>query len=303
MSPSFKPVLASIAVVALLATACSSGPPVGEGDTTAPTPASTTPQLVTHDLALNEDATWGEWTFSVSDASLADSCEHSGAAADSGDLFLTVTGRVARSEEGSSTDRPSESFEPMRTESADAEQVVLTDEVDCRADDDDRPTWEEVSASEDGSAFRSVFIAPSDAAYLLVGAERETWRVPIAPPTLSSSTAAATSSAGSPSTDPGPTLVECIFGGGAWTGQGRMSDGGFQPVPECQSLRDQQMAANPYRCPQTDHYVPGPEHCGGSVSPQQEPQQPSPWVQGQIDWVNCIEAGNTEEQCRQMLNG
>ncbi|MDJ0012673.1 hypothetical protein [Rhodococcus erythropolis] len=29
---------------------------------------------------------------------------------------------------------------------------------------------------------------------------------------------------------------------------------------------------------------------------------PSPWVQGQIDWTNCINAGNTEEFCRATTN-
>lgn len=29
---------------------------------------------------------------------------------------------------------------------------------------------------------------------------------------------------------------------------------------------------------------------------------PSPWVQGQIDWTNCIEAGNSEDYCRTTLN-
>lgn len=31
-------------------------------------------------------------------------------------------------------------------------------------------------------------------------------------------------------------------------------------------------------------------------------QEPSPWVQGQIDWANCLDAGNTEEYCRETLN-
>jgi hypothetical protein len=31
-------------------------------------------------------------------------------------------------------------------------------------------------------------------------------------------------------------------------------------------------------------------------------QTPSPWVQGQIDWVDCLDAGNTEEYCRETLN-
>jgi len=31
-------------------------------------------------------------------------------------------------------------------------------------------------------------------------------------------------------------------------------------------------------------------------------QTPSPWVQGQIDWANCLDAGNTDEYCRETLN-
>lgn len=31
-------------------------------------------------------------------------------------------------------------------------------------------------------------------------------------------------------------------------------------------------------------------------------QTPSPWVQGQIDWVDCLDAGNSEEYCRETLN-
>ncbi|GGF98971.1 hypothetical protein GCM10007304_11110 [Rhodococcoides trifolii] len=29
---------------------------------------------------------------------------------------------------------------------------------------------------------------------------------------------------------------------------------------------------------------------------------PSPWVQGQLDWQNCLDAGNTQEYCRMTLN-
>lgn len=43
----------------------------------------------------------------------------------------------------------------------------------------------------------------------------------------------------------------------------------------------------------------------GSVRPypdcalkQTEARTPSPWVQGQIDWHNCIESGKSEEECR-----
>lgn len=31
-------------------------------------------------------------------------------------------------------------------------------------------------------------------------------------------------------------------------------------------------------------------------------ETPSPWVQGQIDWQNCLEAGNTEDFCRATVN-
>lgn len=45
---------------------------------------------------------------------------------------------------------------------------------------------------------------------------------------------------------------------------------------------------------------------GGSPAyePYTPPAQntPSPWVQGQIDWSNCLESGKSEEQCRAELN-
>lgn len=46
----------------------------------------------------------------------------------------------------------------------------------------------------------------------------------------------------------------------------------------------------------------------GSVRPYADCELPpveqphSPWVQGQIDWSNCLDAGNTEEYCRETLN-
>lgn len=52
-----------------------------------------------------------------------------------------------------------------------------------------------------------------------------------------------------------PTLVECIYGGGAWTTQGWMSDGSYREHPTCAALRANQLAEYPYRCPQTDHHV------------------------------------------------
>ncbi|NNH69641.1 hypothetical protein HLB23_07130 [Nocardia uniformis] len=30
---------------------------------------------------------------------------------------------------------------------------------------------------------------------------------------------------------------------------------------------------------------------------------PDPWVQDQIDWANCIQAGHTAAECRQILDG
>ncbi|MBF0580853.1 hypothetical protein [Corynebacterium sp. ED61] len=72
-----------------------------------------------------------------------------------------------------------------------------------------------------------------------------------------------------------------------------------------------------YQCPGTDAFVDNPADCtsqnlGGDPAydemypggyPQQpSPQQPSPWVQGQIDWNNCIQGGNTPDECAEMLN-
>lgn len=30
---------------------------------------------------------------------------------------------------------------------------------------------------------------------------------------------------------------------------------------------------------------------------------PDPWVQDQIDWANCLQAGHTAAECRQILDG
>lgn len=38
------------------------------------------------------------------------------------------------------------------------------------------------------------------------------------------------------------------------------------------------------------------------TEPTTQNDQPSPWVQGQIDWNNCLNAGHSKEECRQMLN-
>lgn len=74
---------------------------------------------------------------------------------------------------------------------------------------------------------------------------------------------------------------------------------------------------NGYQCPGTDAYVNNPADCTshnlggdpiydevypGGYPKQPSPKQPSPWVQGQIDWANCLEQGNTEQECRDQLN-
>ena len=59
----------------------------------------------------------------------------------------------------------------------------------------------------------------------------------------------------------GPTLVECIYGGGAWTDNGWMSDGSYGYHPQCAALRNEQLARYPYVCPQTDHHVADLSEC------------------------------------------
>lgn len=74
---------------------------------------------------------------------------------------------------------------------------------------------------------------------------------------------------------------------------------------------------NGYQCPGTDAYVNSPSDCTsqnlggdpayddmypGGYPKQSFPKQPSPWVQGQIDWANCLEQGNSEQECRDQLN-
>ena len=69
---------------------------------------------------------------------------------------------------------------------------------------------------------------------------------------------------------------------------------------------------NGYQCPGTDAYVNSPSDCtsqdlGGDpayddMDPGGYPKQPSPWVQGQIDWAACLDSGHTEQECRDQLN-
>ena len=47
----------------------------------------------------------------------------------------------------------------------------------------------------------------------------------------------------------------------ATTESGLLSDGSHGYHPQCAALRNEQMARNPYRCPQTDHYVADLSEC------------------------------------------
>lgn len=72
----------------------------------------------------------------------------------------------------------------------------------------------------------------------------------------------------------GPTFVECVYGGGAWTESALMSDGSFRIHPTCAALRAEQLAKYPYVCPRTDHQVADLSECGPPVRvPEERPVQ------------------------------
>lgn len=54
----------------------------------------------------------------------------------------------------------------------------------------------------------------------------------------------------------------------------------------------------------SNNFHDGPPPVYEPQEPYAPPAQntPSPWVQGQIDWSNCLESGKSEEQCRAELN-
>ena len=54
----------------------------------------------------------------------------------------------------------------------------------------------------------------------------------------------------------------------------------------------------------SNNFHDGPPPVYEPQEPYAPPPQntPSPWVQGQIDWSNCLESGKSEEQCRAELN-
>lgn len=84
-----------------------------------------------------------------------------------------------------------------------------------------------------------------------------------------------------------PTVLECLEG---TPGPARWSDGTVAYSQWCFDTLG------------GEEYLEA-EHSAGLIAPeQQQPRQPSPWVQGQIDWANCLESGKSEEQCRLELN-
>lgn len=102
-----------------------------------------------------------------------------------------------------------------------------------------------------------------------------------------------------------PYIVECQHGGGLGPIATSWSDGTESGWSEyCQSVHDQalqsEIDANTPTC-ETDVCV----YPNGATIPNpnyRAVQTPSPWVQGQIDWQNCLDAGNTQEFCRTTLN-
>lgn len=53
----------------------------------------------------------------------------------------------------------------------------------------------------------------------------------------------------------GKEFVDCIFGGGNWTGTAMYSDGTYGSHPECEELRREVLRERPYQCPRTDQLV------------------------------------------------
>lgn len=103
---------------------------------------------------------------------------------------------------------------------------------------------------------------------------------------------------------PEPYIVSCQLGLGPvatyW------SDGTVTGYTDyCQSEHDQilraEVEANTPTCDGTVCRYPS-----GATVPDNRSvttvRKPSPWVQGQIDWQNCIEAGNSQEYCRLNTN-
>ena len=65
----------------------------------------------------------------------------------------------------------------------------------------------------------------------------------------------------------GKEPLDCIFGGGNWTGTAMYSDGTYGPHPECEERRKEVLRERPYQCPRTDQLVADLDDCVNSVDP------------------------------------
>lgn len=101
---------------------------------------------------------------------------------------------------------------------------------------------------------------------------------------------------------PEPTFVECIYGGGSWTEQAYFSDGSYGFHPDCKALRDQQVAENPYTCPQTDARVPDLSYCTpdylNAPVPEELVFQQEAWAK---EYEECLQAGHSTSYCLQTI--
>ena len=297
-----RPLLATLCAAALALSGCTASEPDIADPTV--TTTGTTPSPVTHEAALDEQVTGDGWSFTVTEAVVSPDCEHTGARAPDGAAHLTFAGHISFAEEEAADDGMLLTAEPLTVVTSDDETVDLFDVSDCRPQNEDLPQWSEVTTPGTDTEFLSAFVVPDNAEFLEVVVAHETWRFPLTVNEGATEVDAAPENTAPVAVE--PTLVECMFAGGSWTESGYMSDGSIQYHPDCAARQAEFFESNPYRCPQTDHRVPGPEHClplpEAPRQQQQQPQEPSPWVQGQIDWMNCLEAGNSEEYCREALN-
>lgn len=295
--------LASAVVFALAACGDTVDPPVTPTPTTT---TSSTPDPVVHDLEINETVRWNQWSFSFSAVETSKLCEHSQSIAPEGEVLLTVTGTVESDSDGhdpAGTPFPG----PLKAETDDGHVIEVRNAAACASPSEERPGWEAPANDNAPTEFHSVFLAPENTTHLIVTADHQTWRTAVstrAPETKPSEAIVPPI----PSESAPPTVVDCLRDGPRFFGPALMSDGSHRPDPYCQHLADNP-SDDVYWCDSIQMFTGVPDECPGArTAPESTPEtvvpeEPSPWVQGQIDWSNCLAEGNTEQQCREMLEG